>query len=274
MAKVWLITGSSRGLGLAITEAALDAGGSVIAAARKPEQLSGLVKKYGSDRVFPVTLDVTNNNQVIQAVQSGMEKFGHIDVVVNNAGYANVTALEDIDISDFRTQLDTNFLGVVHVTKAVLPILRKQKSGHIFQISSLGGRIGTPGLSAYHSAKWAVGGFSTVLAQEVAPFGVKITVMEPGAMKTDWASSSMAIPEASEPYKSTVGPFAEMLRQMSGSEPSIPSKVAKVILKVLNEREPPLRLLVGPDAVDYAGKAAEALSESDRNWRNLSLSSI
>lgn len=273
MPRVWFITGSSRGLGLAIAKAALDSRDSVIATARKPEQLADLVESYGSERVFLLALDVTNNEQVIESVKAGHEKFGRIDVVVNNAGYANTASAEDIDIHDFRTQVDANFYGTVYVSKAVIPILRRQKSGHIFQISSIGGRVGTPGLSAYQSAKWAIGGFSTVLAQEMAPFGVKVTVVEPGSMKTDFAGSSMDIPEVSELYQSTVGSFAQIIRQLSGSELSIPSKVADIIIKVLGEEEPPLRLLVGADAVEFAGKAAGALAASDEKWRELSVSS-
>ena len=273
MGKVWFITGSSRGLGLAIAEAALGSGGSVIATARKPEHLSGLVEKYGADRVLPAALDVIDNDQVFNVVNTGLAKFGRIDIVVNNAGYANTAALEDMEISDFRTQLETNLLGVVYVTKAVLPIMRKQKLGHIFQVSSIGGRVGSPGLSAYQSAKWAVGGFSTSLSREVAPLGIKITVLEPGAIRTDFAGSSMHIPDVSEPYKPTVGTFAERLRKMSGTEISTPNKIAELILQLLDEKEPPLRLLVGPDAVEYAGKEAEALAESDKRWRDLSLTS-
>lgn len=273
MSKVWFITGSSRGLGLAITKAALESGGSVIATARKPEQLDSLVKKYGRDRVLPIALDVSNNDQAIQAVQAGHEKFGRIDVVVNNAGYANTASVEDISIDDFRAQIDANLLGVVYISKAVVPILRQQKSGHIFQVSSVGGRVGIPGLSAYQSAKWAVGGFSTVLSQEVAPFGIKVTVLEPGGIRTDWAGSSMSVPPVSEPYQPTVGAFVETLRKYSGSETSIPEKIADIVVKLTGEAEPPLRLLVGPDAVDYGGRAAEALDASDKQWRGLSVSS-
>lgn len=272
MPRVWFITGSSRGLGLAITEAALNNGDSVIATARKPEQLNTLVEKFG-ERILPIALDVTDNNQVLQAVKSGHEKFGRIDVVINNAGYANTAAVEDIEVEDFSAQINANLMGVVYVSKAVLPILRQQKSGHIFQISSVGGRIGAPGLSAYQSAKWAVGGFSTVLAQEVAPLGIKVTVLEPGGIRTDWAGSSMQIPPISEPYQATVGAFAEFLRNISGTEVSLPSKIADIVIRLLDEKEPPLRLLVGPDAVEHGGKAGEALSESDKKWRNLSLSS-
>jgi NAD(P)-dependent dehydrogenase (short-subunit alcohol dehydrogenase family) len=271
MSKVWFVTGSSRGLGRAVVEAALEAGDSVIATARKAEQLKDLVTKHG-DRVMPVALDVTESDAVLKAVQAGHRRFGRIDVVVNNAGYGDIAAIEDVALESFRAQIDTNFFGVVHVTKAVLPILREQASGHIFQVSSLGGRIGSVGLAAYQSAKWAVGGFSTVLAQEVAPFGVRVTVLEPGGMRTDWAGSSMTIPPVSKPYEQTVGKFAEFLRGFTGQEPSDPRKVAGLILSLAEREDAPVRLLVGPDAVEYAEKAAEALAESDRKWRDVSVS--
>ena len=273
MDRVWFITGCSRGLGLAIADLALESGGSVIATARKVEQIQHLVEKYGADRVLPLSLDVKSADQVAKAVKTGHDKFGRIDIVVNNAGYANTVALEDMDLEDFEDQLATNFLGVVYVCKAVVPFLRSQGSGHIFQISSLGGRVGTPGLSAYQSAKWAVGGFSAVLSQEVAPFGIKITVLEPGGIRTDWSGSSMKIPPVSDPYKETVGAVATMLRSISGNQPSIPSKIAQIILNLCEVSDPPLRLPIGPDAVDYAQKAAETLAESDKKWRELSLSS-
>ncbi|GAB1312694.1 Oxidoreductase boa17 [Madurella fahalii] len=273
MTKVWFVTGSSRGLGRAIVEAALDSGASVIATARAVESLNAFTEKFGADRFLPLPVDVTKENDVIRAVNAGHEKFGRIDVVVNNAGYANTAAVEDMDIQDFREQMETNFMGVVYVTKAVLPILRKQGAGHIFQVSSLGGRIGTPGVSAYQSAKWAVGGFSTVLAQEVAPLGIKVTVLEPGGIRTDWAGPSMKIHPISEPYKPTVGAIAEMLKQLSGNELSLPGKIARIIVDLSEAEDVPLRLLLGPEAVDYAAKAAEALAESDRKWRDVSLSS-
>lgn len=271
MSKIWFVTGSGRGLGRAITEAALKAGHSVVATARKPEQLQDLVETYG-ERVLPVRLDVTDYGDVLKAVHAGRERFGRIDVAVNNAGYGDVAAVEDVTVEDFRAQIDANFMGVVYVTKAVLPLMREQGGGHVFQVSSLGGRIGAVGLGAYQSAKWAVGGFSTVLAQEVAPLGIQVTVLEPGGMQTDWAGSSMTIPPVTEPYKQTVGQFAEMLRTHSGKEPSVPAKVADLVLKLSEMQGAPLRLLVGPDAVDYAARAAEALAASDVQWRDLSLS--
>ncbi|MFF4147831.1 SDR family NAD(P)-dependent oxidoreductase [Streptomyces sp. NPDC001698] len=211
MSKVWFVTGSSRGLGRAIVTAALQEGDRVVAAARKPALLDDLVAEHG-DRVRPVALDVTDDGAVRDAVREGLEVYGRYDVVVNNAGYGDLASVEDTTIGAFRAQIDTNFYGVVHVSKAVTPILRRQRHGHILQVSSLGGRITTAGLTAYQSAKWAVGGFSLGLAQEVAPFGVKVTVLEPGAMRTDWAGSSMTIPPISEPYQQTVGAFADMFR--------------------------------------------------------------
>jgi NAD(P)-dependent dehydrogenase (short-subunit alcohol dehydrogenase family) len=148
--------------------------------------------------------------------------------------------------------------------------MRKQGAGHIFQISSLGGRIGTPGLAAYQSAKWAVGGFSTVLAQELAPLGIKVTVIEPGGMRTDWAGPSMSIPPISKPYEQTVGAFAQMIRSYAGKEPTDPAKVAQAILKLADMADPPVRILMGSDAVEYASAAARQLAESDAKWRTLS----
>ena len=271
MAKTWFVTGSSRGLGRSVVEAALEAGDAVIATARKPEQLGDLVAKYG-DRVMPVAVDVTDAAAVLGAVKAGHRRFGRIDVVVNNAGYGDVAAVEDVTLESFRAQIDANFFGVVYVTKAVLPILREQGAGHIFQVSSLGGRVGSVGLAAYQSAKWAVGGFSTVLAQEVAPFGIQVTVLEPGGIRTDWAGSSMTIPPISKPYEQTVGQFAGFLRAYHGQEPSIPARIAGVILSLAGREDAPVRLLLGPDAVDYAPKYAQALAESDEKWLDVSLS--
>lgn len=270
MTRIWFITGSSRGLGLALVKAVLDSGDSVAATARNPKQLSHLVETYGSDRVLALALDVTNNDQVIEAVRKTHEKFGRIDVVVNNAGYGETSSIEDISIEGFRSQMDTNFYGVVYVTKAVLPILRAQGSGHIMQVSSVGGRVGSPGLSGYQSAKWAVGGFSTVLAQEVQPFGIKVTVLEPGGMKTDWAGPSMVDGPISGPYQATVGAFKAFREQPEiANNWADPAKVSEAILLVSKADEPPLRLLLGPDTVEYAKMAGEQLAASDAKWRDV-----
>lgn len=271
MSQVWFITGSSRGLGRSIAEAALAAGHRVVATARKPQQLDDLVARYG-DAVLPLALDVTDYDQAVRTVEAAVRHFGRIDVVVNNAGYGDVSSVEDVRLEDFKAQIDANFYGVVHVTKAVIPYLRKQGSGHIFQVSSIGGRHSAPGLTAYQSAKWAVGGFSIGVAQELAPLGVKVTLLEPGGMRTDWAGSSMTIPPISEPYQQTVGAFAEMLGKLHGNEASDPAKVAAILLKLALQDDAPLRLLIGTDSVQIAAQLASDLAESDRKWHHLSVS--
>ena len=273
MSQVWFVTGSSRGLGRSIVEAALASGARVIATARSVSSLAPLTSKFGPDRLLPLPLDVSDASAVAAAIQAGHAHFGRLDVVVNNAGYANTASLEDIELADFEAQVATNFLGVVYVTKAALPILRAQGGGHIFQVSSLGGRVGTPGLSAYQASKWAVGGFSTVVGKEVAPLGIKITVLEPGGIRTDWAGSSMKIPEVSEPYKGTVGAVAEMLQKMSGTEESLPEKIAGIVVDLAGREDAPLRLVLGPQAVGMARQAAEELAESDKKWVDVSRSS-
>ena len=270
MPKVYLVTGASRGLGREIARAVLEKGDRLVAGARTPSDLDDLMAAYG-DRVRVVALDVTDALAAAAAVQTAVNEFGRLDVVVNNAGYANLASIEDVTLDDFRAQLDTNLLGVVNVTKAALPVLREQGSGHIIQVSSVGGRMATAGLSAYQSAKWAVGGFSSVLAQEVAPLGIKVSVLEPGGMRTDWAGSSMSVPPISAPYQATVGAMAAMhdgAATMAGD----PAKVAQVVLQIAEMDEPPLRLLLGSDAYTYATAAGRRLLEQDERWRDLSTS--
>lgn len=271
MSQVWIITGSSRGLGRAIAENALAAGNQVVATARNPQQLDDLVKQYG-DAVLPLQLDVTDADAAQAVVDRAVKAFGRVDVLVNNAGYGDVGSVEDVDLEDFRRQINTNFYGVVYLSKAVTPVMRQQESGHIFQISSIGGRIYGPGLTAYQSAKWAVSGFSSGFAQEVAPLGIKVTVLEPGGMRTDWAGSSMTIPEISAPYQDTVGAMAEGLRASGGTEPSDPARVADLIQTILTLNNPPVRLLVGEDAISHVGAAEKAQAESDEKWLHLTRS--
>ena len=271
MPQVFFLTGSSRGLGRQIAEAVLAAGHSLVATARNPASLSDLADRYG-DRILPLALDVTDPAAAAAAVATGTEAFGRIDVVVNNAGYANLAAVEDITLDDFREQVDANLLGVVNVTKAALPVLRAQGGGHIIQVSSIGGRLATPGLSAYQSAKWAVGGFSEVLAREVGPLGIKVTVLEPGGMQTDWAGSSMRVPPISEPYQPTVGVSSRMHNNGSDDALGDPAKVAQVVLEVAEMPEPPLRLILGSEAYAYATAAARARADSDAAWHDLTVS--
>ncbi|MCW2985547.1 MAG: hypothetical protein JWR63_3117 [Conexibacter sp.] len=269
--KVFLLTGSSRGLGRAIAEAVLAAGHQLVGTARDPRQLDDLVARHG-DRIRAVALDVTDPDAGAAAVRTAVDAFGRLDVVVNNAGYADLAAVEDVTLDAFRAQIDTNLLGVVNVTKAALPILREQGSGHIIQVSSVGGRMATPGLSAYQAAKWAVGGFSEVLAAEVAPLGIKVTVLEPGGMRTDWAGSSMAIPPVSAPYAPTVGASAERMAGFADAAASDPAKVAQAVLTVAGLDQPPVRLLIGSDAYNYGRAAWQARVDADAEWEALSTS--
>jgi NAD(P)-dependent dehydrogenase (short-subunit alcohol dehydrogenase family) len=269
--KVWLITGSSRGFGRSLTEAVLEHGDRLVATARHPEQLSDLVNRYG-DQVRAVMLDVTNAEQARTAVAASVDVFGRLDVVVNNAGYGYAAAIEDATDAGLRAQIETDLWGVIHVTRAALPILHRQRSGHIVQFSSIAGRIGIAGLGAYHTAKWAVEGFSETLAREVAPLGIKVTIIEPGAFRTDFNLSSLRETPASADYQSTVGRVEEAFHQISGHEPGDPAKAAQAIIAVVNEEHPPLRLLLGSDAVQLARKIDQAdLLEIDR-WEKLSTS--
>ena len=185
MSKVWLVTGSASGLGRNIAEAVLASGDRLVATARDPRRLEDLVLQY-RDQVRAVVHDVADEGAAHAAVQTALDAFGRLDVVVNNAGYGDVAPFEQLTSERFEAVMDTNFYGVVNVTRAALPVMRKQKSGCILQISSVGGRLALPGSTAYHSAKWAVGGFTESLAQEVAPFGVKVCALEPGGMRTNW----------------------------------------------------------------------------------------
>jgi len=272
MPKVFFLTGATRGLGRQIAEASLAAGHQLVATARNPDGLAGLAGRYGP-QVLPVALDVADAGAARAAVAAGVAAFGRIDVVVNNAGYANLASVEDITLDDFRAQVDTNLFGVVNVTKAALPVLREQGGGRIIQVSSIGGRLATPGLSAYQASKWAVGGFSEVLAREVGPLGIKVTVLEPGGMQTDWAGSSMRVPPISEPYQATVGVIARVQHdQGSGAALGDPAKVARVVLEVAGMDDPPLRLILGSEAYAYASAAARARAESDAAWHQLTIS--
>jgi NAD(P)-dependent dehydrogenase (short-subunit alcohol dehydrogenase family) len=271
MAKVWLITGSSRGLGRALAEAVLAAGDKLVATARTPAQLADLVDRFG-DQVRTVALDVTDERAAVNAVQGAINAFGRLDVLVNNAGYANVDSIEDMAAEDFREQIETNFFGVVTVTRAALPVFRTQHDGHVIQISSLGGRLATPGLSAYQSAKWAVGGFSEVLAKEVGPLGIKVTVVEPGGMRTDWAGSSMRVGAVEPAYQKTVGAMIEARSANAGVMRGDPARVAQAILRIASEKRPPLRLLLGSDAVFLASLFSSERAKEDAAWKELSLS--
>jgi NAD(P)-dependent dehydrogenase (short-subunit alcohol dehydrogenase family) len=270
MAKTWLITGSSRGLGWALAQAAADDGDNVVATARRPGSLDALVARYGG-RIRPVALDVTDPVAAREAVQAAVAEFGSLDVVVNNAGYATSASIEDFPEEEFRAQLDTNLFGVVNVTRAALPVLRAQRSGHIIQISSIGGRVGgTPGMGGYQTAKFAVEGFSEVLSNEVRPLGIKVTIVEPGAFRTDWGGSSMRILPVSEDYEPTVGEMNRYRRAVDGQQPGDPARAAAIITEIARLDQPPLRLLLGSDALRIAGESAQAREAEAAEWAPVS----
>ncbi|MGQ7888836.1 oxidoreductase [Paenibacillus sp. WC2504] len=271
MSKVWLITGSSRGFGRSLAEAVLAKGDQLVATARNTEQIADLAARYGS-QVRIVQLDVNRFEQAEAAIQTAFETFGRLDVLVNNAGYGNVSSIEETSMEDFRAQVETNLWGVINVTKVALPLLRKQGHGHIVQFSSIGGRTGAPGLAPYQTAKWAVEGFSEVLSKEVAPLGLKVTLIEPGGFRTDWAGSSMQHIEPREEYRATVGCLLKHLRDTTGKENGDPDKAAQAIIKIVNEENPPLRLLLGSDAVAIANAVDQGKLAETKRWQALSQS--
>lgn len=269
MSQIWLITGSSRGLGRALAEAVLAAGHKLVATARDPKQLADLADRYGN-AIRAVALDVTDERAALGAVQIAVDTFGRLDVLVNNAGYGNLASIEDTTSQDFRAQVETNLYGVVNLSKAAIPVMRRQGSGRILQFSSIGGRVGPVGRGAYAAAKWGVEGFSEVLAKELGPLGIKVTIIEPGGFRTDFAGSSQNIYPDNPVYAATVGTVARFQREYNGAQPGDPKRAAAVILKLAGLDEPPLRLLLGSDAVRAAEEAERARSEADKKWRQLS----
>src|SRR3954454_12046118 len=270
MSRTWLITGSSRGFGRELARVALEDGDQVVATARRPEQLKDLVAEYG-DNVRVFALDVTEPAAAREAVAFAVREFGGLDVVANNAGYANSAPIEDTAEDDFRAQVEANFFGVVNVTRAALPVFREQGSGHFLQFSSVGGRVGgSPGLGAYQAAKFAVEGFSEVLNAEVKPFGVKVTIVEPGAFRTDWGGSSMRLAEVHPDYDSTVGEMNRYRVATDGTQPGDPARAARIIVEVVGSDDPPRRLLLGAGAVAQARDAATQRAAELEQWADLS----
>jgi NAD(P)-dependent dehydrogenase (short-subunit alcohol dehydrogenase family) len=271
MERTWLVTGSSRGLGRALAKAIIASGDRLVATARNPKDLEDLVDQ-GGDRVVAVALDVTDASAAQQAVATAIDRFGRLDVVVNNAGYGNVAPIEDTRIDDFRAQIETNLFGAIIVTKAAIGVFREQRSGHFIQMSSIGGRAGATGRAPYSAAKFGVEGFSEVLATEMAPFGVKVTIIEPGGFRTDFAGASTTIAEGDPAYAETVGKTAAMQRDYDGKQPGDPVRAAQAIISVVSAKNPPLRLVLGRDAYARAERTDEARLAELRAWRETSLS--
>ncbi|MFF2908038.1 SDR family NAD(P)-dependent oxidoreductase [Paenibacillus sp. NPDC057934] len=272
MSKVWLITGSGSGLGRNITEAALAKGERVVATARNIEQLDDLVKHYG-DQIRVATLDVTIEEAAQAAVQLALDAFGRLDVLVNNAGYGDIHPFEETSSEDFKQLMDTCFYGVVYLTRAALPIMRKQRSGHILNISSVGGRLATPGSAAYHAAKWAVGGFTEAVAMETSHFGVKISALEPGGMRTNWVGRAInkRLPLLPD-YEASVGALLKMMDGLQGQEQGDPVKVADVVLQLAYADELPAHLLLGVDAAKGAELAEQQRAADAKRWHEVTIS--
>jgi len=272
MSKVWLITGSASGLGRHIAEAALEGGNQVVATARHPSDLSEMEEGYGAN-VCIVQLDVTDEAQGGAAVRAAVERFGRLDVLVNNAGYGDTRPFEQVPSAEFRKLVDTCLFGVVNLTRAALPVMRKQRSGHIIQISSLGGRTAFPGNAAYFAAKWAVGGFTEGIALETAPFGVKVTALEPGAMRTNWGTRAHAGRDSLLPeYEPSVGASMRLMKGYWGRENGDPAKVAQVVLKIADAETLPPHILLGSDAIQLAHQAEQARAAAADRWKAVSAS--
>jgi NAD(P)-dependent dehydrogenase (short-subunit alcohol dehydrogenase family) len=272
MEQTWFVTGSSRGLGRALVRAALAAGDRVAATARQPEQLDDLVATHG-ERIRAMALDVTDARAVGAAIAEARRHFGRLDVIVNNAGYANVSPIETSDDEDFRAQFETNFWGVYHVSKAAIPILREQGHGLVMQISSMGGRVGgSPGIASYQAAKFAIDGLSRVLQAETAPFGVKVVVVEPSGFRTDWAGSSMTVHAIPEAYAATVGVMNSRVRQSADGPAGDPARAAEILVQVAKRRDIPYHLPLGVNAAEGSIRLDEQLLAEDRKWRDVSRS--
>lgn len=271
MTKVWFITGSSRGLGRSLAENVLAHGDKVVATARKPEQLKDLAAKY-PDQIYPIALDVTDKGQIATAVASAVKHFGRIDVLVNNAGFGVTGATEAYTEEQVRSQLETNLYAPIEVTRAVLPYMRKQRSGRILQISSIGGRVGNAALSIYQAAKFGLGGFSEALAKEVAPLGILVTCVEPGGFRTDWAGASMTFAPKVEGYETTVDWAASFLKGDQFVPMGDPKKAAKVMIDLVEHPEPPTHLVLGSEAVGILKQADLARRAEFEKWMPVSVS--
>jgi len=271
VSKTWFISGSSRGLGRALTEAALAAGNRVVASARDTVPLEPLRERFG-ERLRLTKLDVTDDAAAQAAIGLAVEAYGDIDVVVNNAGYGELGSVEDTGLASFRQQIEVNLIGTIIVTKAAIPVLRRQRHGHIVQVSSVGGRIGAPARAAYSAAKWGVEGFSESLAREMALIGVHVTIVEPGGFRTGFAQTAHAAGEGRAEYDAVVGAAVRMQRDYDGRQPGDPAKAAAVLLKLVEMDRPPLRIALGSDAVNAISATDRQRLEELESWRALSVS--
>ena len=264
--KVWFITGTSKGFGRIWAEAALARGDQVAATARDIKSLSGLVQRFG-DQVAVLPLDVTDKGAVHGAIGAANARFGRLDVVVNNAGYGLFGAIEEVSEAEARAQIETNLFGALWVTQAALPIMRAQGSGHIIQVSSIGGVNAFPTVGLYHASKWALEGFSQSLAAEVAPFGIKVTLIEPGGFATDWGGASAQRAQQLSAYDDARAKIAAV---RSRNVPGDPDATGPAILKVVDAPEPPLRIFFGSSGLTMTRAEYARRIETWEKWNNVS----
>lgn len=269
MSKVYLITGTSSGFGRALAEAVLERGDKAVLTARKVDAVSDLIQRY-PDAALAVRLDVTNETERQAAVQAAVERFGRIDVLVNNAGRGSLGAAEEFSAVQLRELMDINFLACAEMIRAVLPHMRQQKSGHILNISSIGGRVNVGGFAVYGAAKFALEGYSEALRDEVKPLGIRVTVIEPGAFRTEFAGDANVRPANSIPdYQPVIDPIRQYLYGGSGKQPGDPRKAAEVMIEVVQSEDPPLRLMLGADAYGLWEQKRTVMDAEIAKWRAL-----
>jgi len=269
--KVWLITGSSTGLGRALAQAVLERGYHLVATARQPEQLKELSDRY-PDRVTTIALDVTNAQSIQQAIEAALNAYNRIDVLVNNAGYGTVGAIEEVNDGDIRRQFDTNLFGAINVTRAVLPTLREQRSGHILNISSANGISAFAGVGIYSATKFALEAISEALAQEVKPLGIKVTIIEPGSSRTNFSSRALStLSHQINDYAQTSGKIVQRLQERDGKQPNDPAKAAAAMIQVVESDNPPLRLALGEDSVNLITQKLESMKAELEAWKDVSM---
>ena len=269
--RVWLITGSSSGFGRAIAQAVLDRGEKVVVTARNSQHVEDIQIKY-PDRALAVQLDVTQPAQVKAAVETAIAKFGRIDVLVNNAGYGTMGALEELSDEATRRQFETNVFGALNMMRAVLPSMRQHRSGYILNLSSVGGFVSFPGAGIYCATKFALEALSEALVKEVESLGIKIIIVEPGAFRTDFNGRSLVLADTQiADYEPIVGGFRQWLQDMDGKQPGDPVKAAEAMIQAVNSDNPPLRLALGADAVDAIETKLESVKAEMEAWKDVAV---
>ncbi|MBC7922147.1 MAG: SDR family NAD(P)-dependent oxidoreductase [Ferruginibacter sp.] len=272
--KIWFITGISSGLGKALAEAAVENGDFVIGTFRNPVQVEAFNEQY-QNKAFALSMDVTQADEIQRAFRTVQEKFGRIDVLVNNAGFGFAGAVEEASVEEIRAVFEANFFGTLQTTQAILPIFRRQKSGHLVQISSHGGIKAVPGFGIYNASKFALEGFSEALAAEIAPLGIKLTIVEPGPFRTNFAGDSFRQAQRKiDDYHATAGVFRERIKQVDGKQEGDPAKAARAIIQVVGSANPPLRLPLGKIAIATIQSKLESVQKDLDDYRELAAKAV